>query len=80
MELNPALDHTDSNSLITEDTGVLWKQLFSLATLYASVIIGWIAYYNYQPILLETYNFTDLTDATANWQQCQLTWWPNRFS
>ena len=61
MELNPALDHTDSNSLITEDTGVLWKQLFSLATLYASVIIGWIAYYNYQPILLETYNFTDLT-------------------
>lgn len=40
---------------------VLWKQLFSLSTLYASVIIGWIAYYNYQPQLLKTYGFTDLT-------------------
>ncbi|REE01249.1 MFS transporter [Marinoscillum furvescens] len=40
---------------------VLWKQLLSLTLLYASVIIGWIAYYNYQPKLLEAYNFTDLT-------------------
>ncbi|MEQ8683907.1 MAG: MFS transporter [Imperialibacter sp.] len=38
-----------------------WKQLWSLVALYASVIIGWIAYYNYQPILLHKYNFTDLT-------------------
>lgn len=42
-------------------SNVLWKQLLSLTTLYASVIIGWIAYYNYQPKLLEAYNFTDLT-------------------
>jgi len=40
---------------------VLWKQLLSLTLLYASVIIGWIAYYNYQPKLLEAYNFQDLT-------------------
>lgn len=40
---------------------VLWKQLISLSTLYASVIIGWIAYYNYQPQLLQEYNFKDLT-------------------
>ncbi|MFY0606623.1 MAG: hypothetical protein JXR10_07905 [Cyclobacteriaceae bacterium] len=40
---------------------MLWKQLLSLTLLYASVIIGWIAYYNYQPILLDTYNFNDLT-------------------
>lgn len=39
---------------------VLWKQLISLGTLYAAVIIGWIAYYNYQPKLLVAYNFTDL--------------------
>ncbi|MFH6985484.1 MFS transporter [Marinoscillum luteum] len=39
----------------------MWKQLLSLTLLYASVIIGWIAYYNYQPKLLEAYNFTDLT-------------------
>ena len=29
--------------------------------LYGAVIIGWIAYYNYQPKLLEQYNFTNLT-------------------
>ena len=40
---------------------ILWKQLWSLAALYASVVIGWIAYYNYQPKLLEQYKFTDLT-------------------
>lgn len=40
---------------------ILWKQLAALTALYASVIIGWIAYYNYQPKLLETYEFTDLT-------------------
>ena len=40
---------------------ILWNQLWSLAALYASVVIGWIAYYNYQPKLLEQYNFTDLT-------------------
>lgn len=40
---------------------ILWKQLGSLALLYASVIIGWIAYFNYQPILLDTYQFNHLT-------------------
>lgn len=38
-----------------------WKQLWSLAALYASVIIGWIAYKNYQPKLLVQFNFTDFT-------------------
>lgn len=52
-----------SNSKLkyVEKKNVLWKQLLSLTLLYASVIIGWIAYYNYQPILLETYSFKDLT-------------------
>lgn len=36
-----------------------WKQLWSLAALYASVIIGWIAYQNYQPRLLVQFRFTD---------------------
>lgn len=38
-----------------------WKQLWSLAALYASVIIGWIAYQNYQPRLLVQFSFTDFT-------------------
>lgn len=53
---------TETKTSVDEvSDSVLWKQLLSLATLYASVIIGWIAYYNYQPKLLEAYNFTDLT-------------------
>ncbi len=36
-----------------------WKQLWSLAALYASIIIGWIAYNNYQPKLLIQFKFTD---------------------
>ena len=36
---------------------IQWKQLWSLAALYSSIIIGWIAYYNYQPQLLEKYKF-----------------------
>jgi MFS family permease len=41
-----------------ETSLIRWKQLWSLAALYASVIIGWIAYYRYQPKLLVQYNFT----------------------
>lgn len=50
-------DQMTSSSAVS----VQWKQLLSLSTLYASVIIGWIAYYNYQPQLLVAYQFTDLT-------------------
>lgn len=37
---------------------IQWRQLWSLAALYGSVIIGWIAYYRYQPKLLQQYGFT----------------------
>lgn len=38
---------------------IQWKQLWSLTALYASVVIGWIAYQNYQPKLLVKFQFTD---------------------
>ncbi len=38
-----------------------WNQLWSLAALYASIVVGWIAYHNYQPKLLEKFHFTDFT-------------------
>lgn len=38
---------------------IQWKQLWSLAAMYASIIIGWIAYHNYQPKLLVKFNFTE---------------------
>ncbi|HET7178537.1 MAG TPA: hypothetical protein VFI14_02380, partial [Chryseosolibacter sp.] len=31
------------------EMSIQWKQLWSLAALYGSIIIGWIAYENYQP-------------------------------
>jgi MFS family permease len=45
----------------TDTTDIQWPQLLSLAALYSSIIIGWIAYYNYQPILLQAYRFQNLS-------------------
>lgn len=45
-------------SLTREQGQIHWKQLWSLAALYGSVVIGWIAYENYQPKLLEKFYFT----------------------
>jgi MFS family permease len=45
------------NAKKTED--IQWKQLWSLAALYGSVVIGWIAYQNYQPKLLDQFHFND---------------------
>jgi MFS family permease len=41
------------------EMSIQWKQLWSLAALYGSIVIGWIAYENYQPRLLLQFNFTD---------------------
>jgi MFS family permease len=35
------------------------KQMWSLTALYASIVIGWIAYQQYQPKLLVQFQFTD---------------------
>src|SRR6187551_113944 len=40
---------------------IRWKQLWSLAALYASVVIGWIAYQRYQPQLLVEFHFTQFS-------------------
>lgn len=45
-------------SITREQDSIRWKQLWSLAALYGSVVIGWIAYENYQPRLLEEFHFT----------------------
>jgi hypothetical protein len=46
-------------SLAVVEHGIHWRQLWSLAALYASIIVGWIAYKNYQPKLLMQFGFTD---------------------
>jgi MFS family permease len=45
----------------TQESSIQWKQLWSLASLYASIVIGWIAYHRYQPKLLVQFKFTDFT-------------------
>ncbi|MBT1710083.1 MFS transporter [Fulvivirgaceae bacterium PWU5] len=40
---------------------IRWKQLWSLAALYASVVVGWIAYKRYQPKLLVEFHFTQFS-------------------
>jgi MFS family permease len=42
----------------TQSNSIQWKQMASLNALYASVIIGWIAYHRYQPVLLEKFELT----------------------
>ena len=47
--------------MLTEKTEVLkWPEVYSLATLNAAVVISWIAYHEYQPILMEKIGITHL--------------------
>jgi MFS family permease len=70
MEIQPALfirildkykQHMETFSIpkTGETVSIQWKQIWSLAALYASIIIGWIAYQNYQPKLLQQFGFQD---------------------
>ena len=38
-----------------------WNQIYSLLALNAAIVISWIAYHNYQPKVLEIFNFQDLS-------------------
>ena len=37
-----------------------WNQIYSLMGLNAAIVISWIAYHNYQPKVLELFNFQEL--------------------
>lgn len=41
---------------------IKWREIYSLAALNAAVVISWIAYHEYQPVLMEKFNFTSLVD------------------
>ena len=49
----------NNESFESKPLTIEWKQLWSLTALYASVVIGWIAYQNYQPKLLVKFSFTE---------------------
>ncbi|GAB4237107.1 MAG: hypothetical protein Tsb0034_12060 [Ekhidna sp.] len=49
--------------MLSEKTSILkWREVYSLATLNAAVVISWIAYHEYQPILMEKIGITHLVD------------------
>ncbi len=48
-------------TLAQEETKELkWREVYSLAGLNAAVVISWIAYHEYQPILIEKFDFSSL--------------------
>lgn len=47
----------------TQETNSLkWREVYSLAALNAAVVISWIAYHEYQPILMQNLGITHLVD------------------
>lgn len=49
--------------MLTEKTATLkWKEVYSLGALNAAVVISWIAYHEYQPVLMENLGITHLVD------------------
>lgn len=47
---------------LAQTTTVKWREVYSLAALNAAVVISWIAYHEYQPILMENLGITHLID------------------
>ncbi len=48
------------NTNLETITEINWGQIWSLAGLNAAVVISWIAYHNYQPKILQKFNFLEL--------------------
>lgn len=42
-------------------SAIKWPEIFSLGALNVSVVISWIAYHEYQPVLLENFSFDHLS-------------------
>lgn len=50
------------STISTQANDIKWPEIFSLGALNVSVVISWIAYHEYQPILLENFSFDHLSD------------------
>src|SRR5690606_20439456 len=59
-----------------DKSAINWKVMGSLVALYASIIIGWIAYEQYQPKLLVQFGFTEFAGVLAIAQGIILTMTP----
>lgn len=50
------INQTDNSVKVTN-----WSQIWSLAGLNAAVVISWIAYHNYQPVIVKGFGLKDLS-------------------
>ncbi|MEO9965724.1 MAG: hypothetical protein ABJF11_08050 [Reichenbachiella sp.] len=50
------------STIASKKDEIKWPEIFSLGALNVSVVISWIAYHEYQPILLENFSFDHLSD------------------
>jgi hypothetical protein len=48
-------------SIKAVETKSSWNQIYALMALNAAIVISWIAYHNYQPKVLELFNFKELS-------------------
>ncbi len=51
-----------SQTLNNSNEGLRWPEILSLAGLNAAIVISWIAYHEYQPVLIDRFEFNDLSD------------------
>lgn len=54
--------NTSVDTLVPKTQILKWKEVYSLALLNAAVVISWIAYHEYQPVLMEKMEITHLLD------------------
>lgn len=52
---------TIETSAATDSRQTNWNQIYSLLALNAAIVISWIAYHNYQPKVLQIFNFQGLS-------------------
>ncbi len=53
---------SESIALIAEKEKLKWPEVYSLAALNVAVVISWIAYHEYQPVLLQKFKFEGLAN------------------
>jgi hypothetical protein len=58
--MNTVTAHAEANTATTQ-AKANWNQIYSLLALNAAIVISWIAYHNYQPKVLEIFNFKELS-------------------
>jgi hypothetical protein len=55
------IENLPMETTVRADAKSSWNQIYSLMALNAAIVISWIAYHNYQPKVLQLFNFQELS-------------------